>query len=374
MRKNKINRREIIQLGKKEALDLFQEEYGITPDDARSIEDLDNFGRVFYGTAMLLSRALEKGFSKCEAIAQLTNANIAVLATEWTSPEEDTRNVGNIISKHYQGQNGRNTKSTLLRMEAAKYLLGSGFLLNSHNPLKNPGWTDFSFYDELDGLKLPPLLSFEPFFLMGVYRTDGNPADFSKNRFKVSGKTGDEELYKECLEGLIEDTFNLRVNTQVVSRERKTDSSVYEWNDVYIEVISQGHFAYLKDYIRLFDESGRFLPLDIEGLASPDEDINNCYTAYLMGMIAGGGHIAKRGTRVVLEFNDQQQNYKPELVRVLNKGFPFKCNTPERKPRYMSINQKNIEAMAEFTTPFTMYDSQIGLFVNPRHTKIISQL
>jgi len=331
--------------------------------------ELSNFQNVFDCACGLFREALEQGKPKHKALAQITSGKIATIL------DMESRNVGTVISKHYSRGDLPVTKTSLLRQDIVNYLIDQEFQLNYFNLEKNPNGTIFSYYDQIGGLKLHPLLGIEQMFLVGIYRTDGNPYNFRKNGFKLSGRTGDEQFYQNVLVNLINDTFNLNVKAHIKPRRRKTKTKTYTWNDVYIYVISQGHFAYLKDYIKLFNKEKEFLPFDVEGLGENEDKVQEYYTAYLMGIVAGGGYIGKRGNRYVLKFHDKEQHFIPEIKRVLDKDFfDFSYSNPRKKPRYLYFNQQNLEKMVSFEAPFRITEDQVGLFVNPRHLNEITKL
>ena len=129
---------------------------------------------------------------------------------------------------------------------------------------------------------------------------------------------------------------------------------------MYIELISQGHYSYLRDLLNFFEG-----PLDIESLTAGDRQ--DTYDSYLMGLIAGAGHIATRDSRLIMRFHDMEQNYLPEIKRTL----VFDYSNPPKKPHYLSINQGNLEKMLSYQPTLQISDNQIGLFTNPRHTEVL---
>ena len=331
--------------------DDFFEQYSIYEEDAKRLRDLSGFDKVYEGAKLIYEKSIDLDMRTCDALAQISPRNLARLL------DMDERSVGNLISKQYAPS--EHTKTSQLREQVMKQYKND-FVLNMASGEKNSGRVDFSFNDQIDGFKLPEKLDNKHFFLLGIYKTDGIPVNEDKNRFKLSGKTGDERLYKEIVEPLIYNTFNLKAKTHEVDRVKESGPRFSEWTDVYIELISQGHYSYLRDLLKFFDR-----PLDIESLAAGDGQ--ESYDSYLMGLIAGGGHLARRDSRLIMKFHDMEQNYLPELKRTL--GFDY--SNPPKKPHYLSINQGNLEKMLSYEPAFQISEEQIGLFTNPRHTEVL---
>ena len=94
-----------------------------------------------------------------------------------------------------------------------------------------------------------------------------------------------------------------------------------------------------------------------------------------MGLIAGGGHFGQRDSRWLLKFHDQDLHYVPEIKRVIKKQeLGFHYHNPPAKEGYLHFNQSELEStILTYEPGFKIHEGQIGLFVNPRHTKIIGQ-
>ncbi|MBU1854218.1 MAG: hypothetical protein KKF89_00715, partial [Nanoarchaeota archaeon] len=213
----------------------------------------------------------------------------------------------------------------------------------------------------------------EGIFLMGVYRADGNPTNFEKNRFKLSGQTGDEQFYKEIVQELIKKTFNLKEKTIITPRERSINKKKYTWNDVYIEIISQGHFEYLLDYINIFNNKKEFQPLNIECIGETKKKIAEYQTAYLMGMIAAGGNMRTRSNdRLILTMQDTGLHFIPETERMMQEHPEMTYSRSKTKP-YLHFNQKTIESMVAYDPGFRISEEQLGMFVNPKQISMIEQ-
>jgi hypothetical protein len=371
MRKNLVNYSLLVASSKRDAMSLLQETYKISGKELKVLDSMSLLERLYYAGRLLLDNSIRKvHLSANEGFAQITFANLAALCTDWDNPNADILKLKDCMVNIY-GSGGETTVISRYRRHIGTDALGRDFVLNHENIEKNPGSVQYSSTDQTDGLKLPDGLNPRLSFLLGVYRSDGNPSASGKNRLKLSGQSDDGPFYVDCLEKLIGEQFNLLVKSRIVQRNRIDGVKTYSWNDVCLEVISKGHFQFLLD-MGLIDYDGRFLPLDM-GSGLERASLGNSL-AYLCGMIAAGGHISA-GDRSIMQFNDHAGNFVPEMMRVIHDcGYPFAFSNPKKKPWHMSFNRRQLVQMSVYRLPFRISEPHLGLFVNPKHIEKIMGL
>ena len=370
MRKTLVDHAALIKSSKDDALDMMAEKYGIERRDIK----LDSLSSIYEKTLrsaeIIIESCLKKGMPTNEAVSQVTYSNIAAIMTEWKNPLKDVRNVGAAISKYYHRVgNVDESNIVLVRERALAKIKGEEVILNHEKYSKNGGNIEFSKADKRNGLKLPPRIGVNQMFLFGVYRSDGIINRKGTNEFKLSGKTGDEAFYTATLENMIEESFNLKVKTYMQPK-KGTNAG----NDVSIHITSKGHLEYLNHTVGLIDHDRRFAPLNAEGIGQKKDEIPNYYLSYLMGIIAGGGHIGLEAGIPQLKFKDKRQDYIPEMIRILNIiDTELKPYQSPNNPGYLHFGKKMVRKMIDYSVPFVISPTQKGLFVNPRQTKEIEK-
>lgn len=361
----------LMHVSKRESQQLFRDTYGFSGHDFRIINEGETLmERVRLAAEVLFRRVGIPGVPTHVALSAITSQKIAALATKWDSPYKDTRRIGSTISRAYkhhpQKKSEGVTNMSLLRQEIMQNL-DSDFTLNMFNEKKCVLGLDYSRHDQRVGLKTPFPFGVRELFLMGVYRSDGNPY-LSSESFILHGQSDDVPFYENVLECMIEDSFNLNVRTRTVERERNVSKKDYSWTDVVLSIGYQGHFEYLRDTVGLFNEEGIFQSLLVEYLTTEDVSPIQANEAYLMGMIAGRANIGQRDERVLLQLNDSSQRVIPEFKRVLDVlGLEIPYYHSDKKPRHFHINQTNLQKLLEYEPSVKITDSQKGLLVNPKH-------
>ena len=369
MRKTIVERQNLISLSKEGSIDLLKKEYLGMGDF--EVDGDTHYSRINTAAELIVKGCLKKGIKVSDALAQITYANIAPLVTQWDDPENNIRDVGSALSKHYSRRNKGGDRIATLRSEVLAQISNKKHVLLNHEKFNETCCgVEYSQKDKLDGLKLPEKFDINHFFLMGLYRADGTIYQ-KKNAFCLYGKSGDEKLYRGVIENMVKKSFNIDTNTKSLKRSKNG----YEWSDISMRIVSKGHFQYLQEHVGLFDSNGEFNELDIVKIGEKKSLEQDYRLAYFMGMIAGGGHIGVKSNskKLLLQLNDTNHDYIPEIQRKLSNhnelGLTYAYS--EKKPKYMHFNQNQLEKMLAYEVPFRISNVQVGLIVNPRQIDML---
>jgi len=183
----------------------------------------------------------------------------------------------------------------------------------------------------------------------------------------LNGRQDDFDFYTAIIEKLIKHNCNYNSRTTRLRGERSNTSR--------IDIGSVSQVTYLKK-LGLVDEQNKFILFPFEEL--PDQSmIKELQLAYLMGMMAAGGHITARKNHntysPILQFSDKNLQYVPEIKRVvqeLNLALPF--SSGPKRPDRLVFGKRSLEAMVSHEVPFRISEQQ-GLFVNPRHISALEK-
>gem|GEM_PF-4315353 len=359
MTKNLALYQELKNITPEDATKKMMQTYEISPEEMISVRSGSIQSRVIKAAELLVKKSLDMNLPKNNALAQVVSTNIAVLVTDWKNPDNDTRNVGETLSRMYKDKdNDSLTNMSLLRQDIGRHLFGDDFRINALAPVKNPFDYTLSPSEQRVGLKIPSNIDEKLSFLLGVMRTDALRGE----DLKLSGKHGDCDLYCGILENIIYSNFNISPNTSVYRRKYFSKKmGNHELTDVSLSLNWPSIKRYLNDHVNIFSKEG-FAPQNFV----PKEKIDNMYLAYFMGMIAGGSSIGPY--KPILEFHDKENKFLSEVLRV-NDERKYRLNffSNKTKPWFKYLNKETVTKMTERDMPFRISNDQVGMFVNQRH-------
>lgn len=379
MRKNRISHTELRSIkSQEEGLSLLSDTYNVEYDTLKTIvhdiRSYESFSLEQYKRAArtLYTLAKQTGMDSSEAYAQVTGANLAVLLTDCHNPDSNIRFVNKKLRKLYT-QECQETQ----HISGVSYLRQD--LMHEHDPNRNINALEtpkehpleFSYQEQTDGFRLPYERSSQLFYLLGVYKADGNVHRPDKYEFYLSGRRDDFPFYQDILEDIIDHEFNITTNTYEIQSVKKDSIT----RTPRIDIQSKNHFRYLQEVIDMFDADGSFKNLDFEALC-PKERCYDAQISYLMGLLAGGGNFAQKSSRgnswYVLTCKDKDDTYVSELRSISEQMLSIRPSYTTRGNEIM-FSKKNVYKLREIQPPIKVTIDQEGLFTNPRHIDMLDQ-
>ncbi len=379
MRKNRISHKEIREISSQgEGLTLLADSYEVNTETLKRIVDdiqsYDAFSLEQYKEAARALYTLGKhaGMDSSQSYAQVTGANLAVLLTDCNNPDSNIRFVNKKLRNLYTVECQKET-----HISGVSYLRQD--IMHEHDPHKKINALEivdqhplvFSYQEQTDGFRLPYERSSQLFYLLGVYKADGHVHRPEKYEFYLSGRKDDFPFYQDILEDIIDQEFNITVNTyEIISTKKDTIT-----RSPRIDIQSKNHFRYLQDIIGIVHADGSLKTLDFGALCSNDQ-MYDAKVSYMMGLLAGGGHFTKKTSRnnswYVLTCKDKNDDYVSELRSISENILSIRPSYTTRGNEVM-FSKKNIYRLHEMDPSLRVSIDQQGLFTNPRHIDMLDR-
>ena len=366
MSKNLMRYSELVSMTKEQALARFAELYHIAAHELPDCAAGTPYDRAFECACLLLQKTLDLKLGKHVALAQVTDLNVAALATHYDNPQVNAMEIRRAVGEVH-GPQRTMSNMTRFRKSAAEHVLGRAFTLNVEHPEKNPG-VEFSWHDEVSGFRCAPLLDHEQFYLLGCYAADGKA--ISSSRWRLTGTSEDGPHY-QSIEELVRRQFNLQVKATIKPRSRAENGNRSSWIDVCLNIDSKGHMGYLKDHVKLIDDEGTLQQLDIARLGIDHRQTARYHLSYLMGMGAGGITATKSASERYFSCSDGEGTFISEMERAAAAaGMPLEYRVTSRKPLRIRFDAEQVVRMALAEAP-RVNGMQVGLFTNPKHVNYL---